>query len=96
MHRLWCSCLLMGRNDFLAMRPLKLIFFKNLGISKAMSHLAHLALIAKKLGLSFGEEDIRIMLKLLENGVTPDNLIKILQEVKEEIKNYNMSVKYTE
>jgi hypothetical protein len=69
---------------------------KNSDISKTMSHLSHIALIAKKLGLSFGEEDIGIMLKLLEGGVTPDNLVKILEEVKEAIKNYNVSTKYME
>lgn len=71
-------------------------FLKISDVLKAMSHLSHIALIAKKLGLSFGEEDIGIMLKLLESGVTPGNLVKILEEIKEEIKNHNASIKYME
>lgn len=54
-----------------------------------MPYLKHTALIAKKLGLNFGEEDIEVMLRLLENGVTPDNLVMMLEDIKKEAENRN-------
>lgn len=41
--------------------------------------------IAKKLGLNFTESNISLMCKLLEEGMSPDNLVKLLEDVKTEI-----------
>lgn len=41
--------------------------------------------IARKFGLNFNENSIDSMIKLLEAGMTPDNLVQMLQEIKTEI-----------
>lgn len=51
-----------------------------------MSHGKHFAYIAQELGLNFSEDIIDIMLGLLESGVSPDNLLKILENIKTELK----------
>ena len=42
--------------------------------------------IAHELGLNFSEEAVECMLNLLESGVSPDNLLKILENSKTELK----------
>lgn len=44
-----------------------------------------LSKIAGELGLDFNEESINLMLIMLENGVSPDNLVGMLEDVKAEI-----------
>lgn len=41
--------------------------------------------IAQELGLNFNEEAIESMLLLLENGASPENIVKMLEDVKTEI-----------
>ena len=44
-----------------------------MGYNKHFVHIAH------ELGLTFSEEMIELMIGLLEGGVSPDNLLKILE-----------------
>lgn len=53
-----------------------------------MSTLKDLTQIAKELNLNFNEESIQLMLCLLENDVSPDNLVQILIEIKNELKSH--------
>lgn len=54
-----------------------------------MSDINLLTRIAYELGLNFTEETIQNMLDLLENDVSPDNLVKIIEECKDILKNGN-------
>lgn len=62
-----------------------------------MKCLKCLVQIANELNLSFSEEAIQAMLYLLEGDVSPDNLVKILEEIKIELTstqfNTNNSIK---
>ena len=51
-----------------------------------MGHNKYFLQIAHELGLNFSEEAIELMLGLLESGVSPDNLLKILENTKTEMK----------
>jgi hypothetical protein len=51
-----------------------------------MSSNKYIVHIAHELGLAFTEETVDIMVELLENGVSPDNLLKILENIKTEMK----------
>jgi hypothetical protein len=51
-----------------------------------MAHNKYFVHIAHELGLNFTEEAIDLMVGLLESGVTPDNLLKILENSKNELK----------
>lgn len=53
---------------------------------RAMSYNKAFTSIAHELGLSFSEEAVEAMLGLLESGVAPDNLIKVLENIKTELK----------
>lgn len=52
-----------------------------------MNYTKNLAQIANELGLNFNEDAIQCMLSLLENGISPDNMVKILEEIKLELIN---------
>lgn len=52
----------------------------------SMAHNKYFVHIAHELGLNFTEEAIDLMVGLLESGVTPDNLLKILENSKNELK----------
>lgn len=41
--------------------------------------------IARELGLNFNESSIDLMIRLLDAGMTPDNLVQMLQEIRVEI-----------
>ena len=41
--------------------------------------------IARELGLNFSEENIGIMIKMLDLGMTSDNLVKLLEDIKAEM-----------
>lgn len=41
--------------------------------------------IAQALGLNFSEETISTMLQLLEDGISPDNMVRMLEDIKAEI-----------
>lgn len=45
--------------------------------------------VAKAMGLNLDEEEISIMTQLLENGVSAEGMIKIIETLKTEIKEYN-------
>lgn len=55
-----------------------------------MSHVKYLVQIANELNLSFSEDAVQEMLTLLEEDVSPDNLAKILEEVKMELKSHEL------
>lgn len=46
-----------------------------------------LSKIAKELGLEFSDKSIVIMLSLLENKMSPENLAKMLEEIDMEYEN---------
>lgn len=48
-----------------------------------------MAQVAKAMGLNLDEEEISIMTQLLENGVSAEGMIKIIETLKTEIKEYN-------
>lgn len=54
-----------------------------------MDYTKHLVQLATHLGLDFDETVIQMMLALLENNVTPENLVKILEDIKHEIKRHD-------
>lgn len=49
-----------------------------------MSFVKNLEEIAKELNLSFTEESIELMYKILEEGMSPDNLVKFIREIEAE------------
>jgi len=53
-----------------------------------MGYVKQLMQIAHELNLSFSEDAIQAMLALLEENVAPDNLVRILEEVKRELKKH--------
>lgn len=54
--------------------------------TQPMSYVKQLMQIAGELNLNFSEEAVQAMLALLEEDVAPDNLVKILEEIKTELK----------
>lgn len=54
-----------------------------------MSDWDKLSAMAKHLRLNFTPEDLQVIHKLLENGVPAENIVQILEEVKEKIQSYN-------
>ncbi|KAI5170001.1 hypothetical protein PAEPH01_1162 [Pancytospora epiphaga] len=50
-----------------------------------MDHEKIVAEIARELGVSITDDAISTMIKLLEGGIHPDNLVKVFQESKAEL-----------
>lgn len=61
-----------------------------------MDYLKILSEISELLEVNFSEENINLLLKTPELGMDPDNLIKILDKIRDEFENLNLQQKLNE